>query len=55
MEGHAFVRCMPTICVIVDEVEPISVVNSPKMRLCDGQPNSIRDTLTERSCGDLDT
>lgn len=46
---------VPTIGVVIYEVKVIAVVNSAEMSLSDGKANTVCETLTERTGGDLDT
>ena len=43
------------ICVVVDQVEARLVVDSSGVGLGNGKTNSVADTLTQRTSGDLDT
>jgi hypothetical protein len=42
-----------TIGKVVDEIESILVVDSPKMSLSNGQSNTVSETLAERTSGNF--
>ena len=44
---------MSTICVIVDKVESILVIDGSEMSLSNSQAHSISKALTKRPCGDF--
>ena len=44
---------MSTVCVIVDKVESILVIDGSEMSLCNSQAHSISKALTKRPCGDF--
>lgn len=46
---------MHTICVVVDNIEALLVVNSPQMSLSDGQTHGVSETLPKGTGGDFDT
>lgn len=43
------------VCVVVDQVEAVLVEGGASLSLGNGKTNSVGNTLTERSSGDLDT
>ena len=44
---------MITVCVIVDKVESIPVIDGSEMSLSNSQAHSISKALTKRPCGDF--
>lgn len=43
----------PTICIVVDKVEIISVVDSTEMSLSHSKTNAVREALSKRTSSDL--
>lgn len=48
-------RVVLTVCVVVDEVKAVFVVNSGHMRLCNAQADTIGKALAKRTRSDFNT